>query len=109
MRGKNRHRQQRRREHTGAPGSPQRTWAEKDGRSPTIAFAVSTRRFTSVVPDRSCRKTLIARRLSETMAFILAALDQAGFRIDRDTLPIAPITILGLDGVAHTRERLQSL
>jgi hypothetical protein len=23
----------------GAPGSPQRTWAEKDGRSPTIAFA----------------------------------------------------------------------
>jgi hypothetical protein len=29
-------------ESTGAPGSPQRTWAEKDGRSPTIAFTVST-------------------------------------------------------------------
>jgi hypothetical protein len=31
--------QQEPKEETGAPGSPQRTWAEKDGRSPTIVFA----------------------------------------------------------------------
>jgi hypothetical protein len=27
---------------TGAPRSPKRTWAENDGRSPTIAFTIST-------------------------------------------------------------------
>jgi hypothetical protein len=32
---------------TGAPGSPKRTWAENDGRSPTIAFPISTGRSTS--------------------------------------------------------------
>src|ERR1700722_18326781 len=52
---------------------------------------------------------LVARLFSETVSFILAALDQTGFRIDRDTFPIAPITILGLDVVTHTRKRLQSL
>jgi hypothetical protein len=33
------------RQSTGAPRSPQRTWAENDGRSPTIALAASTDKF----------------------------------------------------------------
>jgi hypothetical protein len=38
---------------TGAPCSPQRTWAEKDGRSPTIAFAIRPRREVPAVKHNS--------------------------------------------------------
>src|SRR5580698_3680730 len=36
------------RESTGAPRSPQRTWDENDGRSPTTAFPASTDKFISI-------------------------------------------------------------
>src|ERR1700722_19957178 len=42
-----------RRESTGAPRSPKRTWDENDGRSPTIAFAPSTATFIPVALNRS--------------------------------------------------------
>jgi hypothetical protein len=42
-------------------GNPD-TWAEKDGRSPTTAFAASTSRPISVVPRRSIRAVPQSRR-----------------------------------------------
>ena len=38
-------------------------------------------------------KTLIPRGFSESVAFILAALDQSGFRIYSNAFPITPTTV----------------
>ena len=49
--------QQPRRKSDGAPCSPRRTWAEKAGRSPTIAFCQSTYRRFETTPSRQLALT----------------------------------------------------
>ena len=94
---------------TGAPGSPWRTWAEKDGRSPTIALAVPsgllagthrTARLDPSIRSRTTARTMLADPL-------LCMLHLAQTRVSR--LPRAEKLLIShssCDGIAGLLCRL---